>query len=160
MTEQDALAARIRKAIGPTMLLGLQDAELYDEPGAQRIREWVAWIAGAIVPFVADEVNAELERIRAAVTEGKSIGRPLTASDIRVAHEVTRKDLAGALDAGLHLNWPQLVAAARRSHDANTAWKEDVDRVRAVACDPDTYENAADVIKAVRAALENKEPTT
>ena len=132
MADQPSLTDRIKKTIGPTMLIGLQDAELHDEPGEQRIREWVDWIANAIAPVVADEVNAELERIRAAVTEGKGIGRPLTASDVRVAHEITRKALAGALDAGLHLNWPQLVDQAQRSHDANVAWKADVDRVRAL----------------------------
>jgi len=78
----------------------------------------------------AEEKVAEFEGIVAAVTQGKRIGRPLTASDVRVAHEVTRKELAGALDVGLHLNWPELVEAARRSHDANAAWKADVDRVR------------------------------
>lgn len=163
-----ALPARIQKTIGPTMLLGLQDAELHDEPGAQRIREWVDWIAGAIVPLVADEVNAEVERIRAAVTEGKGLGRPLTASDVRVAHEVTRKALAGALDAGLHLNWPQLVDEARRSHAANAAWMADVQRVKEAAeagppsgmAIPGEWENGWDAaMDAVRNALENKEPT-
>ena len=48
----------------------------------------------------------------------------------RRAHEITRKQLCAALDAGLHLNWPQLVEEARRSHAASTAWKADVDRVR------------------------------
>ena len=130
MASQPSLRDRIKKAIGPNMLLGLQDVELYDEPGAQRIREWVDWIAGAVAQLVADEVNAELDRIRAAVTEGKGIGRPLTASDVMVAHEVTRKALAQALDAGLHLNWPQLVDQAQRSHDANAAWMADINRVR------------------------------
>ncbi|MFF1574696.1 hypothetical protein ACFVWR_18305 [Leifsonia sp. NPDC058292] len=127
-----SLTDRIEKVIGPTMLLGLQDAELHDEPGTQRIREWVTWIAGAIAPIVTTEAEAELERIRAAVTEGKyrDLGRPLTTSDIQVAHDITRKALAEALDAGLHLNWSQLVAEAQRCHAANAAWKADVDRVR------------------------------
>ncbi|MGW4270828.1 hypothetical protein ACWEGQ_00320 [Streptomyces seoulensis] len=124
------MSDRITRAIGPTMLLGLQDAELHDEPGTQRIREWVDWIAGAVAPLVTDEVQAEVDLLRAAVTEGKHIGRPLTASDVMVAHEVTRKVLAHALDAGLHLNWPQLVDEAQRSHAANAVWKADVDRVR------------------------------
>lgn len=76
------------------------------------------------------EQLAEHENIRAAVTEGKSIGRALTASDVQVAHDITRKALADALDAGLHLNWTQLVTEAQRSHAANAAWKADVDRVR------------------------------
>jgi hypothetical protein len=132
VTDQPALPDRIKKTIGPTMLLGLQDAELDGEGGQQRIREWVDWIAEAVAPLVADEVEAEVDRIRAAVTEGKGIGRPLTASDVMVAHEVTRKALAHVLDAGLHLNWPQLVDEAQRAHEANAAWKADVDRVRAL----------------------------
>lgn len=178
MTDQTALTGRIKKAIGPTMLRGLQDAELYDEPGAQRIREWVDWIAGAAAPVVAEEMNAELERIRAAATEGKyrALGRPLTASDVQVAHEITRKSLAEALDAGLHLNWPQLVEQAQRSHDANAAWAADVDRVRQLhvpdeqgecrAChasyDPCPTIQALDESRLPRrtAALENTEPAT
>lgn len=130
MSDIQALAEKIVKAIGPTMLIGLQDAELHDEPGEQRIREWVNWIADTVTPLVAQEVDAEVERIRAAVTEGKRLGRPHTASDVLVAHEVTRKAIARALDAGLHLNWPQLVDEAQRSHEANAAWKADVDRIR------------------------------
>ncbi|MGW2520495.1 hypothetical protein ACWC09_26470 [Streptomyces sp. NPDC001617] len=126
----------------------------------------------------AQEQAAELERIRAAVTEGKysGLGRPLTASDAQVAHEVTRKELAGALDAGLHLNWKQLVEAAQRSHDANAAWAADVDRVRTLhsrgkttgCCNdcgmvwPCTTIQALDESRLPRQtpALENKEPTT
>ncbi|WP_461712186.1 hypothetical protein [Streptomyces sp. DSM 41013] len=132
MTNQPPLQDRVKKTIGPNMLFGLQDAELDGEGGQQRIREWVDWIAEAVTPLIADEVQAEVEKIRAAVTEGKGIGRPLTASDVMVAHEVTRKALAHALDAGLHLNWPQLVDEAQRAHAANVAWKADVDRVRAL----------------------------
>ncbi|MFF7795577.1 hypothetical protein [Streptomyces sp. NPDC007991] len=158
------LAGRIKRTIGPTMLLGLQNAELHDEPGTERIREWVTWIAGAIAPLVTDEVNAQLERIRASVTEGKSIGRPRTASDVMVAHEVTRKALAHALDAGLHLNWPQLVDEAQRSRNANAAWKADVDRVRALHTLGKTNGCCNDCGMAwpctTIQALDNKEPTT
>lgn len=162
--EQLPLADRIKKAIGPNLLFGLQDAELHDEPGAERIREWVDWITEAVAPLVADEVQAEVERIRAAVTEGKNVGRPLTASDVMVAHEATRKALAAALDEGLHLNWPQLVDAAQRSHAANTAWKADVDRVRALhtrgkmtgCCNDCGMAWPCATIQ----ALENKQPTT
>lgn len=132
MTGRQPLPDRIKKKIGPNMLFGLQDAELDGEGGQQRIREWVDWITEAVTPLVADEVQAEVDEIRAAVTEGKSVGRPLAASDVMVAHEVTRKALARALGAGLHLNWPQLVDEAQRAHEANTAWKADVDRVRAL----------------------------
>lgn len=117
----------------------------------------------------AEEKLAEFEGIVAAVTEGKRIGRPLTASDVMVAHEVTRKELAGALDAGLHLNWPQLVEEARRSHDANAAWMADVQRVKEAAeagppsdtAVPGEWESGWDAaMEAITRALENKEPTT
>lgn len=39
---------RIEAKVRPAMLLGLQDAELYGEPGAQRIGEWVDWIADTL----------------------------------------------------------------------------------------------------------------
>lgn len=171
MTNQDGLTEHIRKTIGPTMLIGLQDAELHDEPGTQRIREWVAWIAEAITPIIDREVQQEVDRIRAAVTEGKGIGRPLTASDVMVAHEVTRKALARALDAGLHLNWPQLVDEAQRSHAANAAWMADVDRVRKLhvrnantrTCEHCSARDYPDYAVAWPCptinALENKEPT-
>ncbi|MET8571862.1 hypothetical protein [Streptomyces sp. NPDC004783] len=132
MTDRQPLPARIKKTIGPPMLFGLQDAELDGEGGQERIRAWVDWIADAVAPLIADEIQAEADRIRAAVTEGKGIGRPLTASDVMVAHEVTRRALAQALDAGPHLNWPQLVDEAQRAYEANKAWKADVDRIRAL----------------------------
>jgi hypothetical protein len=165
MTDQPSpgVVDRVKKAIGPNMLLGLQDAELYDEPGAQRIREWVDWIADAITPIIDSEVRDRVERIRAAVTEGKNLGRALTASDVMVAHEVTSKALAHALDAGLHLNWPQLVEEARRSHNANEAWFQDVQRVRDLHVPDENGECRAchasfDPCPTI-AALENKEPT-
>ncbi|NUS25076.1 MAG: hypothetical protein HOV92_12750 [Streptomyces sp.] len=166
MTDQpsSSIAGRVRNAIGPTMLLGLQDAELYDEPGAERIREWVAWIADAITPIIDAEVQGQVDRIRVAVTEGKHLGRALTASDVMVAHEVTRKQLATALDAGLHLNWPQLVEEARRSMAANAAWFQDVQRVRDLHVPDENGEcrgcHASYDPCPTIAALENKEPTT
>jgi hypothetical protein len=45
---------RIAGVIGPTMRIGLQDAQLFDGPGAERIEEWITWISGA----VSDEIIA------------------------------------------------------------------------------------------------------
>jgi hypothetical protein len=53
----DDLRQRIYDAIRPTMLLGLQDAELDGPGGAQRIGEWAEWIATTIA--------AELDQVRA-----------------------------------------------------------------------------------------------
>lgn len=57
-------AAAIADAIGPTMLLGLQDAELFDEPGQERIRDWIKWIAKTVAALPA---AAEPAADRAAV---------------------------------------------------------------------------------------------
>ena len=46
--------ALIADAIGPTMLLGLQDAELFDEPGRERIRDWIKWISETVAALPAD----------------------------------------------------------------------------------------------------------
>ncbi|MEV8544566.1 hypothetical protein [Streptomyces sp. NPDC051572] len=41
-------AAVVANAIGPTMLFGLQDAELVGEPGRQRIEDWIKWISETV----------------------------------------------------------------------------------------------------------------
>ncbi len=55
------LRDRIAEAFGPAMRIGLQDAELFDEPGAERIEEWITYIT----KWVTDAVSPELERLRA-----------------------------------------------------------------------------------------------
>ncbi|MEU1800840.1 hypothetical protein [Streptomyces sp. NPDC019937] len=59
--------ARYEAAFGPNMRLGLQDAELFDEPGAQRINEWITWITDAVMA-VAD---AELGQVRAELNQAQ-----------------------------------------------------------------------------------------
>lgn len=78
----DDLRDRIRDTFGPAMKLGLQNAELFDEPGAQRIEEWIESITNGVLGVVTPELdaremvaerrltriaelNAELERLRA-----------------------------------------------------------------------------------------------
>lgn len=58
----DDLRNRIDAAIRPNLLIGLQDAELYDEPGKERINEWADWISQR----VAELVQSELDRLRSA----------------------------------------------------------------------------------------------
>jgi hypothetical protein len=83
-TSGDQLADRtaaIAAAIGPAMLLGLQDAELFDEPGAERIRDWVKWISEVVAglpaapPAVSSSAPADRaglrDRIRRAVCEAE-----------------------------------------------------------------------------------------
>lgn len=48
------LPQRIADAIGPTMRIGLQDAELDGQGGAERINEWIEWIADALLPLFAE----------------------------------------------------------------------------------------------------------
>lgn len=49
------LRARLDAAIRPTMLLGLQDAELFDKPGTQRINEWADWILDTVLKALTTE---------------------------------------------------------------------------------------------------------
>jgi len=49
----------IADVIGPVMLLGLQDAELVDEPGRERIRDWVKWISETIAALPPAEPASE-----------------------------------------------------------------------------------------------------
>jgi hypothetical protein len=63
MTTPPSLAERIDAAIRQNMLIGLQDAELYDAPGRERIGEWVDWIAQR----VAETVQPELDRQAAEI---------------------------------------------------------------------------------------------
>ena len=58
MTEQPDLRQQYADKIRPVMLVGLQDAELYDEPGTERINEWVDWIAETLAAVHAAEPEA------------------------------------------------------------------------------------------------------
>ena len=50
------LRDRIKDKIGPTMRIGLQDAELFDGPGAERIEDWVTWITDAVIAVRDEEL--------------------------------------------------------------------------------------------------------
>jgi hypothetical protein len=62
-------AKAVADAIGPTMLLGLQDAELFDEPGQERIRDWIKWISEtvaalpAMLPAPTDQTATDEEQV-------------------------------------------------------------------------------------------------
>ncbi len=47
-------AATIADVIGPIMLVGLQDAELVGEPGAERIRDWGKWISETVAALPSE----------------------------------------------------------------------------------------------------------
>ncbi|MFG2913317.1 hypothetical protein ACGF0D_10560 [Kitasatospora sp. NPDC048298] len=55
-----SLRDRIDATIRPRMLIGLQDAELYDQPGRERIGEW----ADSITEWVLAVVQPELDDAR------------------------------------------------------------------------------------------------
>jgi len=66
----------IADAIGPVMLLGLQDAELFDEPGQERIRDWIKWISETVAalpaPELVDRAAVLEEAAQIAVAENQS----------------------------------------------------------------------------------------
>lgn len=55
--ERRELRARFDEAIRPTMLLGLQGAELDGPGGAQRIGEWAEMIAGTLAIVAGEEIS-------------------------------------------------------------------------------------------------------
>jgi hypothetical protein len=60
-TEPTGMREQYADAIRDVMLLGLQDAELHDEPGRERILDWVDWISKT----VAGVRDMELAQARA-----------------------------------------------------------------------------------------------
>jgi hypothetical protein len=66
----DALREQYAAAIRPTMLIGLQGAELDGRGGTQRINEWADWIATAVAAVRDKDVEAlrdalgAVERVR------------------------------------------------------------------------------------------------
>lgn len=67
-TDPQTMREQYADAIRDTMLRGLQDAELYDESGRERILEWVEWIAKT-VDGVRDR---ELAQARAEVIAART----------------------------------------------------------------------------------------
>jgi hypothetical protein len=49
------LRARLDARIRDVMLIGLQDAELFDEPGAERINQWVDWVLDTVLNTLAND---------------------------------------------------------------------------------------------------------
>lgn len=54
----------------------------------------------------------------------------VTASDVLVQHDATRKAMCDALGEGWHLNWQQIIDASQRSHNANTEWQREFNAAR------------------------------
>ncbi|PBC71123.1 hypothetical protein BX265_5703 [Streptomyces sp. TLI_235] len=114
MTEQPGPQQRIADAIRPAMLNGLQDADLIGAPGAERINQWVDWIAAVIAGHVVEPIAAErdafadrvdtLTHVARRHKEGyKDAARDVQLLEARVAEleaEVTRLRAPGVLPAG------------------------------------------------------------
>ena len=88
-TDQAALVA---DAIGPTMLLGLQDAELFDEPGQERIRDWIKWISETVaaLPLPAPADRAAVLEEAADVAARWNSDCQNCAVELEVATELRR----------------------------------------------------------------------
>jgi hypothetical protein len=95
----DGLRDQYAAAIRPTMLLGLQDAELDGVGGAQRINEWADWIAKTVAAVRDRELeqlrveHAALKRAHVALAEqaGKNqaaIARVRRLCDVTIEHSV------------------------------------------------------------------------
>lgn len=71
-----ARVALVAEAIGPVMLIGLQDAELFDQPGTERIGEWIKWISETVAALPAEfELRGTAEIRAAALTEAADFVR-------------------------------------------------------------------------------------
>jgi hypothetical protein len=79
---------------------------------------------GALLPA---EVDLLADAVTALANQTTSGGKTRTASDVLVEHDVTRKAMCDALDAGYHLNWQQIIDTAQRSHAANTEWQREAE---------------------------------
>ena len=68
----EGLRALIRESFADAMRVGLKDAELFDEPGAERIEEWITyitrWVTEAVSPKL-EQAQAERDKLLALVRD-------------------------------------------------------------------------------------------
>ncbi|MFE2045710.1 hypothetical protein ACFXAZ_33305 [Streptomyces sp. NPDC059477] len=89
----EARTQAIADAIGPTMLIGLGDAELFGAAGAQRIREWVAWISKTVAALPAAPAQPAKDAEKREVVHGcPPAGSVLTPCCARTPFELPRTD--------------------------------------------------------------------
>ncbi|MGA5819711.1 hypothetical protein ACPC54_17855 [Kitasatospora sp. NPDC094028] len=90
-----SLRERIDAAIRPAMLIGLQDAELHDQPGRERIGEWADSITEWVLAVVQPELDArdsEIDRLRADLAAARNTAFAEAADHLdRTADEVEAK---------------------------------------------------------------------
>lgn len=120
----DDLRARVDAAIRPNLLIGLQDAELYDEPGTERINEWADWISRRI----ADLVRPELDRLARERDDARTACRSAAVLLRSVADEGsdpgTLLQAARALDdvAGPAVNKPVITPVTPDTTAGSGCW--------------------------------------
>lgn len=99
--------------------------------------------------------DAITERARELHALTETAGTAVSASDVLVRHDVTRKAMCDALGVGYHLNWQQIIDAAQRSHAANAEWQREAERHRhtlAVVLDLDAGTEWPTIVKQAGAA--------
>jgi len=116
------LTDRIAAVIRPRMLIGLQDAELFDAPGTERINEW----ADSISQWAADSVQPELDRLRdqAETLQLGAIEREALLTEARDVLEAAGQNGAHGDD------WPAVAPAIKALAAELEQAQADVERIR------------------------------
>ncbi|MFJ3793827.1 hypothetical protein [Kitasatospora sp. NPDC090091] len=118
-----SLAERIDAAIRPSMLIGLQDAELYDEPGRERIGEWAdsitAWVLAVVqpeldrIPILEDRVSRLTTVLDSADDVPARIARQALVEEDRLTAELAARD---AENVRLRAAWQSARHRANHNH--------------------------------------------
>lgn len=82
----DAVRTRFAKSIKPNMLFALEDAELYGEPGKQRISEWADWIETEVLAALRECVAGPGPRANER-SYAEMVNAPLTLPEIEALNK-------------------------------------------------------------------------
>lgn len=128
--EAEGIRERYANAIRDVMLLGLQDAELHDEPGRERILEWVDWISKTLAEVRDREEDPEWRapgtevaaRFRSAVAGEPEGGRASRQVQVTITNpdEFTANRSALSLVDWIRAEFPgvRVVTDAQERQDA------------------------------------------
>ncbi|MFJ5915006.1 hypothetical protein ACIQFW_04305 [Streptomyces ardesiacus] len=121
-------AGDVAAVIGPTMLLGLQDAELDGEGGTQRIHDWIKWISEAVaaLPAVLPATTNHDTDTSGFELRGDTEIRAAALREVEAALSERAKRLTGEFNDSdiLHEDGPAATVAT---------WKQAAELVRRVA---------------------------
>ena len=109
------LRDQIKDAFGPAMRLGLQGAELHDEPGAERIEEWITHITDWVVARL--ESLLPLGDLRKQNTEALEALLRRNGWDGERNERVDR-EMTEIIDTFTSVRWPAAVAITARLAEA------------------------------------------